>query len=259
MSAESVRTEALVLRRFDFSETSQTGRLFTRSHGRLGVLAKGIKRPQTRLRGPMDLFAWAKVEVRLRRRSDLHLLVGYQVQTGFPGLRRELERLYGAFYVTEVLREGTRDADPEPRLFDLGLRTLHVLEVCPPAQVAAVASWFDLAWLGLAGFLPAFDRCMRCGQVAPETGPVRFAPAWSGLACRRCAARQPLRLWTLDRGQRDLLALLLRCPTPEAVLEADAIVEDSARIRDPIDRIMQGTLEIELKSAASLREGTARR
>ena len=54
---------ALVLRRFDYGETSQTARLFSREHGRVGVLAKGVKRPNASLRGPLDLFALAEIDL----------------------------------------------------------------------------------------------------------------------------------------------------------------------------------------------------
>jgi recombinational DNA repair protein (RecF pathway) len=65
-------TEAIVLRRFDFSENSQVGHLFTRQLGRVSVLARGIKRPGPDLRGPLDLFSRAETRLR-QRRGDLQL------------------------------------------------------------------------------------------------------------------------------------------------------------------------------------------
>ena len=68
MKRVPVETDALVLRRFDYSETSQIARLYTRSEGRLSVIAKGIKRPNRDLRGPLDLLCLA---LNLRRAAVL--------------------------------------------------------------------------------------------------------------------------------------------------------------------------------------------
>src|SRR4029079_15595437 len=114
-----VETEALVLRRFDYSETSQIARLFTRREGRISVIAKGIKRPNRDLRGPMDLLCLANVAFTGGPESDLLVLRSYEVVTGFPRLRGELERLIGALSLAELLCEGTRDRDPDVALFDL--------------------------------------------------------------------------------------------------------------------------------------------
>ena len=79
-------TEALVLRRFDYSETSQIARLYTRSDGRLSVIAKGIKRPNRDLQGPLDLLCLADVAFAGGPETELLVLRRYHVVTGFPGL-----------------------------------------------------------------------------------------------------------------------------------------------------------------------------
>lgn len=241
---------ALVLRRFDYGETSQTIRLFSERHGRLNVLAKGIKRPNPNLRGPADLFALAEVDLRLRPRSELHLLVKYRVVSGFRGLRRNLERLYGAFYVTEVLREGTRDRDPSRPLFDAAVGTLAALEDAPGKDAALAVAWFELAFLEVGGFAPRWDACATCGRQAPEGAPVRFAPWLTGLVCARCLAERPLRIVSLTPGVRAALTGLRSVDGPREALKLGIAAEDRQVLRRLLSDLLQGVMERELKAAA---------
>lgn len=253
MSDAPVATEALVLRRFDFGETSQIARLFTRDLGRLGVIAKGIKRPGPDLRGPMDLFALADIEIRLRRRSDLHLLVRYRVRTGFSGLRARLDRLWTAFYASEVLREGTRDLDPDPALFHLTRRMLATLEHATPAEVPVLTAWFELRFLDQAGFRPSLDHCVQCGRTAPTPRKVRFAPYRGGVVCQSCAAARPVELVTMSAPLRASLSRLLEADDPEALADVELGRAEHRLLRGLFPRLLEGVLEKELKSASFLR------
>ncbi|MAG57594.1 MAG: DNA repair protein RecO [Planctomycetes bacterium] len=241
-------TPALVLRRFDYGETSQIGRFFTEEHGRLSALAKGIKRPNADLRGPIDLLVLADVEVRLRKKSDLHLLTRYRVVTGFPGIRKNLERWTAAFYVTEVLREGTRDLDPDPGLFAISVAAMQALEASPPQGAALVCAWFEIGWLRLAGFGPRFDTCANCGRDAPPSGPARFSPYLGGLVCRSCVASRSVRLVTLPASTRTALAAILSAAGPGAAARLDVPAEARRVLRKLLPEILQGVMEKELKA-----------
>ena len=240
---------ALVLRRFDYGETSQTARLFTREHGRVGVLAKGVKRPNASLRGPLDLFALAEIDLRLRPRSGLHLLTRYRVVAGFAGLRKNLERLNGAFYVTEVLREGTRDRDPSPELFEATAATLSALEQATSAGASLAVAWFELAYLEVAGFAPQWDTCSVCGRAAPRRGPVRFAPWLGGVVCRQCLGERPVRIVTLGDGIRTVLDALRGASGPAEAAAMEVRTLDRAVLRDLLSGFLQGVMEKELKAA----------
>ena len=240
---------ALVLRRFDYGETSQTARLFSREHGRVGVLAKGVKRPSASLRGPLDLFALAEIDLILRPRSDLHLLTHYRVVSGFAGLRKNLERLHGAFYVTEILREGTRDRDPSPELFEATVATLAALEMASRVGASLAVAWFELAYLEIAGFAPRWGACSVCGRAAPVRGPVRFAPWLGGVVCRNCLAERPVRIVTLGAGLRAALASLHGASGPAEAAAIEVSTLDRAVLRDLLPGLLQGVMEKELKAA----------
>lgn len=246
-------TEAVVLRRFDFGETSQVGHLYTRELGRLSVLAKGIKRPGPELQGPMDLPARAAVRVVQRPRSELDLLTRYRVVTGHPGLRRSAPRLFAAMYVSEVLRQGTRDLDPDPALYDHTVAVLEALDGAAPEEIGPLVAAYELGYLARAGFLPDFGRCTSCGRPAPESGAVRFSPARGGLVCRGCSPRAGGGLVVLEPVVREVLRVLTRDPSPDRARELRPDPGARRLLRRLLPALLERTFEHELRAAPFVR------
>lgn len=202
-------TETLVLRRFDFGDTSQIGHMLTPDRGRVAVLAKGIKKPNAAMKGPLDLFQWARVSYRPRRNSGLALLTRYEPISGFRGLRRALPRIYAGFFLLELLREITREENPEPLGFRHAIETLAVLERVRPELTLAPTLACTLSLLKCAGFALSTSMCARCGEPLPP-GPIGFDPALGGGICKVClrVVRHPVdRLSGGSRALMDVLAV----------------------------------------------------
>ena len=138
-----ISDRAIVLRRLDYSETSQILALFTREHGQVRVIAKGIKR-STRLRFAVgiDLLELGQVvwSARVDRPQNLAILTEWKQVDAFVGLRERLERLYAAQYAAEITAELTIDQDPHATLFDdmqLFLQELSVVSSPSSAEPRA--------------------------------------------------------------------------------------------------------------------------
>lgn len=246
-------TLALVLRKYDFSETSQTAKLYTREWGRLSVLAKGSKRGGADLRGPLDVLDLGEAEVVKRRDSDLHLLSKWLPSTGFPRLRHRLDRLAAALFVAEVLREGTRDEDPAPLLFDAAVEVLRMLESAVLGGVVAARAWFALRYLDQSGLGPELDACVRCGREAPPEVPARLAIHRGGLICRQCLAQRAEQTMWLTRGHR----VVLRALRELHPLELGCLAEDPGPLQElmkPLRALLELALERELQSLRTIDE-----
>ncbi len=200
-------TEALLLRRFDFGDTSQIGHLLTPERGRVAVLAKGIKKPSAAMKGPMDLFQWSRVSYRPRRNSGLALLTRYEPISGFRGLREALPRIYAGFFLLELLREITREENPEPLGFRHAIEGLAVLERVRPEHTLAPTLACTLALLKCAGFAIATANCARCGEGLPK-GAIAFDPALGGGICSACLRTVRHHVDRLSGGSRALMDVL---------------------------------------------------
>src|SRR3954465_10541511 len=114
MSSE--KTQAIVLKLVEFSETSCVLTMFTEDFGKVGALAKGARRPKGPFEGALDLLAMVRI-VFLRKSSDaLDLLTEAKLERRFRCGQRDLARLYAGYYVAELLTELTERGDPHAAL-----------------------------------------------------------------------------------------------------------------------------------------------
>ena len=88
-----VTTEAVVLRRTPFGETSQVAEFLTREHGRIALILKGVHRPRARKGGGVDLLDHCVLTYSVRRGSRaLPQLTERRLLSHHPGLRLRQSR-----------------------------------------------------------------------------------------------------------------------------------------------------------------------
>src|ERR671937_354492 len=104
----------LVVRTTDWSETSRIATIWTRELGKVRVLAKGGRRLKSNFEVALDLLTVCRIVLLRKSSGGLDLLTEAQVAERFPALRTSLPALYAAYYVAELLAEGTADYDPRP-------------------------------------------------------------------------------------------------------------------------------------------------
>ena len=179
--------EAIILRRSDFQEADRRLTLLTPERGRLNVVAKGVRRPASRMAGHLELFTLAKVFV-VRRRS-LDLVVQAETVQTFPQLRTDLDRLpfaYQAVETTHILVEEEVDAHAE---FVLLVKALGALATTAALPLVLVA--FKLQLLEISGYQVQLRECARCGKPLSENG-TRLRPDSGGVVCGACGGASGL-------------------------------------------------------------------
>jgi DNA repair protein RecO (recombination protein O) len=183
------KTDALIIRLADFSETSRVVTFFTRDFGRISALAKGGKRLKGPFEAGLDLLAQSRIVFLRKSTPGLDILTEAQLSSRFKPSGRELVRFYGGYYIAELLAGLTEEADPHPQLFQESIEALKRLQEANP-QVAIIR--FELAILREIGQLPALDVCVNCGRMnsGPATdgeGRWLFSVMQGGLVCPTCA------------------------------------------------------------------------
>ena len=181
MPAESAL--ALVVRTTDWSETSRIATMFTREFGKVRVLAKGGRRLKSNFEVALDLMTVCRIVLIRKSPGSLDILTEAQVAERFPDLRTNLPALYAAYYVAELLAEGTQEYDPHPTLFDAALVALRDFGTAG-ARVGPRLVAFELTWLHELGYSPALDACAACGREVGER--VAFSAAAGGVICPNC-------------------------------------------------------------------------
>jgi DNA repair protein RecO (recombination protein O) len=155
---------AYVLHTHPFRETSLVIEAFVQGHGRLGLVARGARRPRSALRGALLLFQ--PLSLSWSGRGELRTLVRAEWQPGRPALGGR--SLICAYYLNELLLKLTARDDPHERLFAAYGEALDELARSGP-QAPALRR-FELALLQELGYGVILDRDVERNQpVARES------------------------------------------------------------------------------------------
>jgi DNA repair protein RecO (recombination protein O) len=143
-----------VLHSYPYKETSLIVDTFTRDFGRIGVVAKGAKRPLSKLRGVLQTFQ--PLSLSFSGKSELRTLIDAEWVGGLLPL--EKTALLCGFYLNELLVKLLARDDPHPALFDHYVSTLNELAHGEPAQIALRK--FERALLKETGVAADLTRCI---------------------------------------------------------------------------------------------------
>ncbi|MBW3543746.1 MAG: DNA repair protein RecO [Planctomycetes bacterium] len=182
MSSE--KTDGIVIRQVDYSETSRVVSFFTRDFGRISAMAKGARRLKGPFEAALDLLAECQIVFIRKSSASLDLLTEARLLARFQPLTGSLPALYGGYYIAELLAGLTEEYDPHPALYDEA--RLALARLGGPGDSRASILRFELAILREIGQLPVLDQCIVCG--APVSGETSYS-LWvgqGGLICRRC-------------------------------------------------------------------------
>ncbi|MEW6724512.1 MAG: DNA repair protein RecO [Bacillota bacterium] len=193
-------TEAIVLRERDLGEADRILTLFTRDKGKVEAVAKGARRPRSRLAGFSQPFSYGLVSLFSGR--NLETVSQAELRESFGALRADLDRMAYAAYAVDLVDEVTRERDRHEELFYVLLSMLHLLtgEVDRELLIRAL----EIKVLAAAGFRPRLEDCAACGGTVGDA--VRFSPEAGGLVCGNCPAPGAIRL---SRGALETMRRLL--------------------------------------------------
>jgi DNA repair protein RecO (recombination protein O) len=228
------KTEGLIIRLANFSETSQVVTFFTREHGKVAALAKGGKRLKSSFEAALDLLTACRIVFLRKSSASLDILTEAQLVFRFQPRKKSLGSLYGGYYVAELLDGLTEPYDPHPTLYDEALTTLSRLaEENDPKPIIAR---FELLMLREIGHLPEFDRCVICDQVPQAGNDYSHWISQGGVICQNCAKPE----YRQQRIQAGTLAVLDKLAN-ESTEVATRLVPSPQQVKE-IHKIALGSL-----------------
>lgn len=142
-----------MLHRYDWSESSLILEVFTRHHGRIALVAKGVKRPSSSFRPillplqPLHLAFGGDGEIKTLKAAEWQ--GGHVMPTG--------DALMSGYYLNELLLNLLAREDPHPRLFDLYASVVRVIASEHGEALESALRAFELLLLREIGLLPQLD------------------------------------------------------------------------------------------------------
>ena len=171
-----------MLRKLDYGEADRIFTLLTRTHGKVGAIAKGVRRPQSKLGPSLELYG--HVDVLLAKgRGELDVVA--QVQR-VPGYRIEgdVERMAHAALIAELTERVCEDRHPLDGVYELAVMALD--ELASESDPRRASAYFLMAALDLLGYAPQLASCASCEKPLAAK-PAAFSAEAGGFLCDRCA------------------------------------------------------------------------
>jgi len=202
---------AITLMRRESGEADRIGILLSRDGGKIPAVARGARRPKSRLAPLIEAFALAEC-VLIPGRGEFDILAGGEVLEPFRDIRADVARYARASLVCEIVEKGLEPREPMPRLFDLLEDALRRLAQGRDGDT--IEFYFLIHALGLLGYSVALERCAACGAELPP-GPVVCLPEAGGAVCDDCYPADRGRV--LSAAARDSALRILRVRLGEAL------------------------------------------
>jgi DNA repair protein RecO (recombination protein O) len=208
-----LRTEAVVLRSMRFGEADRILHVYTPMRGRVGAIAKGVRRTRSRFGGRLEPFS--RIDLQLHEgRSDLLTVTGADTIDANAGLRDDAGALDAANRACDAVARLFDSGEPHPEVFHLLCNELRLLGDDPGMATLANQLAFRLKLLVAAGFGPQLSACASCGEREHLVG---FSGAAGGVVCGACEASS----FELDQAAHGFMVEALGRPlaeTPHAQL-----------------------------------------
>lgn len=179
------RSEAIVLSKRDFRETSLIVNFYTRDFGKVSGLLKGIRLEPEKFASNVEPFSHNEIIFYRKRNSSLHLVSQADKKNDFTNIRQSIIKVGMAGFMMEMVDAVMAQEDKNEEVFDLVLSCLSELDTALNAE--KVMTVFKIKMLSLSGFKPHFDSCISCG--IRILGQSKFSLSMGGLLCPKCATK----------------------------------------------------------------------
>lgn len=150
MKPHSYTDEGIILSRINYGESDRILTIFSKSYGRITLMAKGIRKPKSKKRGHVEIFSLLNFQAINGHGMDL--MIEADILEDFNNIRKSLGKVTLAYYFMEVISKITHEGEPNTELFDLLLDFLNQLNITKKLKKLRLNFIFKL--LLLMGYWP---------------------------------------------------------------------------------------------------------
>jgi DNA repair protein RecO (recombination protein O) len=241
----SYQTEAIITKKIKLGEADRILTLFTIDHGKIEAVAKGVRRPKSKMAGHLELLTHS--QIRLARGRNLDTIIGSQTINSFMDLKNDLFLASYGLYASELVNQFMELHIENQALFRLLLDTLQRLSEAQNTDL--ILRYFELHLLELVGYRPQLQECVSCRLELKPVGNV-FCSSSGGILCPECKYEHPA-AFPISVDALKVLRLFQRSPF-EVVTRLKISPELSQELKSAMANYIRYLLEKEVKSAVWL-------
>jgi DNA repair protein RecO (recombination protein O) len=224
----SFKTEAVVLRSIRYGEADRVLHLYTADRGRIGAMAKGVRRVRSRLGGRLEPLSRVRLVLH-EGRGELCTVSQADTVHAHPALRERRASLERATQACDAVLRLFDSSEANRPAYNLLCNELALLDADSAAATRAQALAFRAKLLLAAGFAPELGSCASCGETEHLGG---FSPSAGGVVCPACEAGS----FPLGQEAHEFLVAALARPLSQAPHASESALGQA-------DRALAETLE----------------
>jgi len=153
-----IQAKAIVLSRTDYGEADRIVTVLTRDHGKVSLMARGVRRLRSKLAGGIELFSTAEISY-IRGRGEISTITSARLLVYYSKIVQDIERVQLGYELIKLLHRATED-QPEPEYYDLleaAFKALDSLSI----RTELIKTWFQAQLLSFAGHSPNLTTDLR--------------------------------------------------------------------------------------------------
>lgn len=230
--------EAIILRQYSLSDSDRIIVFFTREYGKIRAVAKGVKKPTSRIAGCVEPLNHIRLEFFSREGRDLSQIRQTELIQSYLDKDPGLMRLYAFSYFAEIANEIIQENQPNPAQFRLLLASLEAGKWNNVNR--SLVRYYEIWSLKLSGLLPNYDYCSNCGKCVKDDGFYAW-PESGQVRCHGCAQGRGIRIGSTGASALNGMTKLGPGQFMAQPLSKDAALE--------IERLSQRLLGLHLERA----------
>lgn len=175
------KTRAIIIKRTNFNEADRIVTIFSEKLGKLKVIAKGIRKVNSKLSGNLELFCLTNFNIAEGRNLDI--VTGALIEKCYINLRNNLKSTQNAYYFGETIDKITEENDPHLKIFEL---LDSVLENLNNIETNILIPYFEWNIASEIGYHPELNNCINCRKKIKENEKIYFNISRGGIICSKC-------------------------------------------------------------------------
>lgn len=201
-------TDAINLRSYDLSDADKIIVMYSKDKGILRSVAKGVKRPKSKLGARMDSLVANTLQ--FSRGRNLDTICQAQTINTFTDIRKDILKLMCSSYISEIVANFGLEEDPASvetyNLLYSALNKISTAENKKDVLIAVIK--FQLKMMLISGISPELDTCLSCGKRIIEED-MYFSKEKCGVFCSECNTKHLVNL-KMHYKIRDFLTAMLQ-------------------------------------------------
>ena len=223
---KSFMTEAINLKNYPLNDNDSIVVMFSKTKGLMRAVAKGAKRPKSKLGARMQMLVANKIMLKNGRNFDT--ICEAQALNTFNKLRSNLDKLTYSMYLTEIINAMCTDSDEDfennEKIYELFYNALEgIANSSNKTEIFLNAIRFQLKFMAQIGYGAEFETCLKCGCKINDGA--YFSVSSGGVVCADCRYGSDIYIG-LHKKIREFLVAQQNCKNGEKT-NYDELVDEN--------------------------------